>query len=263
MERINTTFLVVAPPSGGRRPHRGIRFTLIELLVVIAIIAILAAMLMPALSKARESAKTSNCVSRQKQIGLAMMQYNQDYRSKIPVTSYSKNLWKMWADIWADYITSKDVMLCPSILPGKFIVRNYTYGMTRIASDFPTSDICVRETSGADIIDYIAIDRVRQPSSFATHAESVNKWTVSANGLPPGWISIYEWRITTAPSDSSTSYAVQFRHSGRANFLYADGHVGSRLPGEYAEDARTRVPATSKKVYYRDENFVARSIDIN
>ena len=113
------------------------------------------------------------------------------------------------------------------------------------------------------IIDYIAIDRVRQPSRFATHAESVNKWTASANGLPPGWISIYEWRITTAPSDSSTSYAVQFRHGGRANFLFADGHVGSRLPGEYAEDAQTRVPSTVKKVYYRDENFVARSIDIN
>ena len=59
-------------------------FTLIELLVVIAIIAILAAILFPVFAKAREKARQSACLSNCKQIGLAMMQYVQDYDETLP-----------------------------------------------------------------------------------------------------------------------------------------------------------------------------------
>ena len=62
-------------------------FTLIELLVVIAIIAILAAMLLPALSAARERARMANCTSKLKQIGLAMHMYAGDNQSCLPINA--------------------------------------------------------------------------------------------------------------------------------------------------------------------------------
>jgi len=63
-------------------------FTLIELLVVIAIIAILAAILFPVFSQAREKARGATCLSNLKQIGLGVMMYVQDYDETFPMSQY-------------------------------------------------------------------------------------------------------------------------------------------------------------------------------
>lgn len=80
-------------------------FTLIELLVVIGIIAVLAAMLMPALGKAREKAQQTSCINQLKQINLGIITYKNDNR----------DTWPTWTSrLFPDYINSKKVYNCPA-----------------------------------------------------------------------------------------------------------------------------------------------------
>src|SRR5271165_4979340 len=90
-------------------------FTLIELLVVIAIIAILAAILFPVFAKAREKARQASCLSNEKQLGLALMQYLQDYDERLPaVWDGFRSPETNWGIETYPYVKNLSVFSCPS-----------------------------------------------------------------------------------------------------------------------------------------------------
>jgi len=122
-------------------PARKSGFTLIELLVVIAIIAILAAILFPVFANAREKARSIACLSNCKQIGLAFVEYTQDYDEmppcydKTPVTTGGLDgtgYAKTWYVLLQPYLSSWNVLLCPD--------RIQSFSATTNANDSNSTD---------------------------------------------------------------------------------------------------------------------------
>jgi prepilin-type N-terminal cleavage/methylation domain-containing protein/prepilin-type processing-associated H-X9-DG protein len=89
-------------------------FTLIELLVVIAIISILAAILFPVFGRARENARRSSCLSNERQLGMAFLQYFQDYDERFPLLGKNGAAETSWVYTMQPYIKNTQMLRCPS-----------------------------------------------------------------------------------------------------------------------------------------------------
>ena len=153
-------------------------FTLIELLVVIAIIAILAAMLLPSLNKAREKSKQIVCISNLKQIGMAFHLYANDFNGAYPPSevgcwpfgSFGYDNWGFYK-LYPDYIPNSPVFLCPS---GSSDFMTFTNGYSSyccwanyVHSPLTEAEVAVRDSANSDCL--LASDLIFPGSPYNCH----------------------------------------------------------------------------------------------
>ena len=261
-------------------PPRTKSFTLIELLVVIAIIAILAAMLLPALSKAREKARATSCASNLKQVGLWQRLYLSDYNDTIAIYANTVAAGKMWMEYLKEYTGSgkggnydsrdatMDTFTCPGLPPGRYTHRSYCYGMSTSANDYPENGFYLSESGTVRLYTHLAAT----PSQMLMVGESAQRLD-SGNesaGIPANtWVPCMTMHIVYPGSKSSEGlyYYNFFHHSGRANGLMLDGHVAAQTPGEFAADAKDRMNVTTAGaqgsfVRYRNQDGTSAYIKV-
>jgi len=124
-------------------------FTLLELLVVIGIIALLAALLLPALTRAREAGRATACLSNLRQLGLAIQLYTQDYNNRLPImrdqpAGASATNEPAGPDrVLAPYLGNKKILRCPSDANNLFETTGSSYSWNSLLNNQPADRLTV------------------------------------------------------------------------------------------------------------------------